>query len=230
MSASSFDESQRAARVVGFVYLFAMAMSMFTEMYVRGTLVVAGDALRTANNIAANATLFRIGIAGEILTFAADIALIAASYVILAPVSRSLALFAAAIRLAAETVGAKLAAGGFDVLRIVNGAPYLRAFEPDQLAALVRLSLGGHAAAYGVMFVFLGIGSAVFARLWLRSGYVPRFLAWIGVIGSILLAAGSLVVLVLPGVRLFPWHMVPMFFFEVGMGVLLLARGLRPPR
>lgn len=229
MRATAWDEPQRAARVVGFVYLFAMAMSMFTEMYVRGSLIVGSDAVQTAENVAANATLFRLGIAGEMLTFAADIALIAASFVILAPASRSLALFAAFIRLAAETVGAMLAAHGFDVLRILSGAPYMQAFDSAEIAALARLSLGGHAAAYGVMFVFLGIGSAVFAFLWLRSGYVPALLARIGVVGSILLVAGSLVALVFPTVKLFPWHMLPMFVFEVGMGIVLLVRGLRVP-
>ena len=77
--------------------------------------------------------------------------------------------------------------------------------------------------------LFLGLGSAVFAWLWLRSGYVPRALATLGIVASLILAAGTFGSLMLPTLRLYPWHMVLMFFFEVGMGIWLLARGLRLP-
>lgn len=219
------------ARVVGVAYLFAMATSMFGEAFVRGRLMVLGDAAQTAQNIIANATLFRIGIASEILTFTADIALITALYTILAPVHRPLALFATAIRLAAETSFVMMAADSFDVLRILSGAPYLQAFDGAQLAALARVSLGAHNAAYGVGFVFLGFGSTVFAWLWIKSGYVPRAMGVLGVIGSLLLTAGSFWILMVPGLGAFisPAYMVPLFFFEVGMGLLLVTKGLRTP-
>jgi hypothetical protein len=60
---------------------------------------------------------------------------------------------------------------------------------------------------------------------------VPRGLAVLGLVGSPLLAAGSFATLMSPslGPVLYPWHMLPLFFFEVGMGLWLLARGLRPP-
>ena len=45
MTISTIDESQRkAARVVGFTYLFAMATAVFAEMYVRGRLIVPDNA------------------------------------------------------------------------------------------------------------------------------------------------------------------------------------------
>src|SRR6266511_6039761 len=54
MTISAIDESQRkAARVVGFSYLFAMATAVFAELYVRGRLIVPEDAAETARNIMA---------------------------------------------------------------------------------------------------------------------------------------------------------------------------------
>jgi hypothetical protein len=69
----------------------------------------------------------------------------------------------------------------------------------------------------------------VFAYLWLKSGYVPKALPVLGGFASILLAAGTLAFLLVPGLQtiLFPVYMVPMFFFEVGMGFWLLVKGLR---
>ena len=228
----ALDSSQRfAARVVGFGYLLAMATAIFGESYVRGSLIVNGDAMRTAQNIAEHRLLFRLGIAGELLTFASDIALIVALYVILAPIHRHLALFATAIRLVAETVCVTMAAHSFDVLRILGGADDMKAFDPEQLAALARVSLGAHGAAYGTAFVFLGIGSAVFGYLWIRSRYLPLSLGVLGVVAPLLLGGGSFAILMWPGLNgaLYPWFMVPMFFFEVGTGLLLAWRGLREP-
>jgi hypothetical protein len=225
------DESQRrAATVVGVTYLFAMAASMFTEGYVRGTLIVSDNAVATAQNVMAHATLFRAGIAIEILTFASDITLISALYVILAPVNRHLALYAAFLRMAAVSVGAMMAAHSFDVLRLLGSVEYLRVFQADQLAALARVGLGAHTSQYNVVFVFLGLGSTVFACLWVRSRYVPKPLALLGVGASVVLAAGTLAFLVVPALQriLFPAYMAPMFAFEVGMGLWLLVKGLRP--
>jgi hypothetical protein len=224
------DESQRkAAIVVGVTYLFAMAASMFTEGYLRPRLIVPDDVVATAQNIMAHRALFRAGIAIELLTFASDVTLISALYVILAPVNRHLALYAAWLRMAAVSVGVMMAAHSFDVLRILSGAEYLRVFEADQLAALARLGIGSHTTQYNVVFVFLGLGSTVFAYLWLKSGYVPKALPVLGGFASILLAAGTLAFLLVPGLQtiLFPVYMVPMFFFEVGMGFWLLVKGLR---
>lgn len=225
------QHQHQAARVVGVSYLFAMAASIFTEGFLRARLIVGDDAVATARNILAHEGLFRLGIGVELMTFATDIALIVALFTILAPMHRPLALFAAAIRIAAETSFLTMAAGSLDVVRILSGADYLRAFGPDQLAALARLSLGSHSAAYGAGFVFLGIGSTVFAYLWIKSAYVPRALGVLGVVASFLLAAGSLEIIVMPrlGGLFYPWYMAPMFFFEVGMGVWLLWKGLRAP-
>lgn len=225
------DVQRKAATVVGIAYLFAMAASMFTEGYVRGTLV-SPDALATARNISAHQSLFRVSIGLELLTFLSDTTLVAALFVILAPINRHLALYATLLRMAGVAVGVMMAAHSFDVLRVLGAASYLQAFEADQLAALARLGVGSHTSSYNVVFVFLGAGSTVFAFLWLASGYVPRALAMLGVFASLLLSAGTLAYLIAPeSLRLlYPAYLVPMFFFEVGTGLWLLIKGLPPNR
>lgn len=99
---SAIDESQcRAARVVGFSYLFAMVTAIFAESYVRGTLVVADNVAETARNIMAHEGLWRLGIASYLLCLLTDVALITALYVILRRVNQNLALFAAFLRMRA---------------------------------------------------------------------------------------------------------------------------------
>src|SRR3989442_11566493 len=147
MTISSIDESQRqAARVVGFTYLLAMVTANFAEFYVAGTLIVADNAAETARNIMAHERLFRLVIASEFVTWAADAALLTALYVVLKPVNRGLALLAACWRLIETSILVVMTLGSFDVLRVLSGAVYLRAFEADRLQALARLYIGRHGA------------------------------------------------------------------------------------
>ena len=89
------DDTQRtAARVVGAAYLVALVPAVFAEFYVRGQLVVAGNAAQTALNIVAHERLFRLGIASNLAVFAIDVALISALYLVLNPINRGLALVA----------------------------------------------------------------------------------------------------------------------------------------
>jgi hypothetical protein len=230
---SSVDESQRkAASVVGFTYLFAMAVSIFAEGYVGGHLIVPGNATETARNIMSNERLFRLGIAGSLIIVVSDVALIAALYVILKRVNEHLALFAAFLRLMGTAIYAAATLNYIDVLRLLSGAGYLQALSTDQLQALARLSIASYSAGLGVAFVYLGLGSTVFGYLWVKSNYIPRALSILGVIASFLLAAGAFTFILFPKlwVVIFPGYMVPMFFFEVGTGLWLLVKGLRHPR
>lgn len=231
MAPMHIDGSQRrAANVIGLAYLLAMATGVFAEEFVRGQLIDYDNATVTAQNIISNKTLFRVGILAEIFTYLADLALIAALYVVLAPINRHLALFATLVRVVAESIHIVMAAGSFEVLRVLGNGNYLEAFGADQLHALARLNLGAHGTLYNVGFVVLGVGSTVFGYLWLKSGYVPRAWGHLGIVGSLLLSAGTVLILLIPNLQgtMYPWYMIPLFIFEVGFPIWLFVVGLRP--
>jgi len=159
-------ESQRkAARVVGFTYLFTNVTAIFAEFYVRAHLIVYDNAAETARNIMASERLFRLSIASDLIAFAGDVVLIVALYVILKRVNQSLALLAAFWRLVETSICVVMTLGSFDVLRLLSGADYLRVFEADRLQALARLYIGAHGAGYNVGLMFFGLGSTVFSYL-----------------------------------------------------------------
>lgn len=225
----SEETLQVAAKMVAVAYLVAMATSIFAEAYVRGTLIVPSDVLATARNIAQHRTLFRVGVAFEIATFITDIGLIAALYVILSTVQRPLALFAALLRMAAETIALVMAADSFHVVRLLSSAAHMKAFSEEEIAALVQVHLSAHDTQFGVVFLVMGIGSTVFGYLWHKSRHIPKGLALLAIGSSALLSAGALAILMVPRLItvLYPWYMIPLFFFEVGIGVWLLVKGLR---
>jgi uncharacterized protein DUF4386 len=224
------DSQRRAAKVVGFVYLLAMVLGILM-FQIRSRLVVYDNAAKTAANIVSNEPLFRSSMAVELITLVSDTVLLTALYVILRPVNSGLALLAAFWRLVAVAVLLVAAMTSLDVLRVLSGADYLRAFDADRLHALARLAIGAHDAQYNVGFLFLGLGSTLFAWLWLKSNYIPKALSILGLIGSFLLAACSLAILVVPSLTrtLTMAYMMPLGVFEVTMGFWLLVKGL-PPR
>jgi len=223
-------EQRTAAKIAGSIYLIAMATSMFAELYARGPLIVRGDAVQTAINIVASERLFRISTVIHLLTFASDAAIAVALYVILRPVNRNVALLAAFFRLADCSILAANLLNDFAVLRLLGGADYLRVFDTQQLQALARFFISVEAAGFQIGFVFLGLGSTVFSYLWLRSRYIPRGLAAWGIFASLVLALGTLAIMVFPGLGVVGLtYMAPMFFYEVGLGLWLLIKGIRAP-
>ena len=231
MTIDAIDASQRtAARVVGLAYLVAMATAVL-GFAIRSELMVPGNAAETARLISDSEGLFRLGLLSDLVTYIVDIVLITALYVVLRPANKNLALVAVCWRLMETAVLTVATLNGFAILRALSGADFLGAFEADALHAMTRLSLQAYGDAYRVGFVFLGLGSALFSWVWLRSRYVPRALAILGLFSSLLLAACNLAFMLAPALPrvIGPAYMAPMGVFEVGMGFWLLFRGLRPP-
>ena len=61
------------ARVTGVVYLFYFLTAVFSMLFLKG-LVVYGDPASTANNILAHQSLFRLGIATDLIATACYVA------------------------------------------------------------------------------------------------------------------------------------------------------------
>jgi hypothetical protein len=219
-----------AAKTVGFLYLFAMAISIFGES-VRGRLILPHDAVQTASSIAASEALFRLSIVGDLIIYVCDIILFWGLYVILKRVNKDVALLGAFFRLVETAILVVTTLTAFIALRLLSGADYLRVVDTVQLQALARGFLSVYGIGLSVGFVFLGLGSAVFSYLWLKSRYVPRGLAWLGIFGSLLMAIMSLLTMVFPVVwdRVGMAYMMPMGLYEVGLGLWLLVKGLKAP-
>jgi uncharacterized protein DUF4386 len=221
---------QAAARVVGFLYLFTMATAVFAESFVRGQLIVPGDALQTAEKVAASERLFRLAIVGDLITVVGVVVLLWALHVVLAPIQKHLALLAAFLRLAENSIAAAGVFASLMALRLLNSPDYLRAFDTKQLHVLTRLFIGGHGAGLQIAFVFLGCGSTVFSYLWFKSRYIPRAIAVWGMFSSLALSIVTLTIMVFPGLgALGLIYMLPMGVYEVGLGLWLLVRGIRAP-
>src|SRR5215469_1886675 len=93
---------RQAAMTAGIAY-FLMPVS-FAYLYVFPKMIVAGDAAQTVHNISAHRELFFVGVLCHFVTAILDVIIAWALYVLLAPVNRALALFAAWLRIAYAAV------------------------------------------------------------------------------------------------------------------------------
>src|ERR1700736_2610722 len=121
------------ARIAGVLYLINIACGLFGVIFVRGHLVVAGDALTTAHRIMSSEFLFRCGVAGDLIMHITDVPMTVIFYVLLKPVSRDLSLLAALFGMlqTAVLVANKLTL--VTVLLLLGGSNYLKAFDASQL-------------------------------------------------------------------------------------------------
>lgn len=231
MTHAGIAPSQRsAARVVGFLYLIQMATGVFGQAFVRDQLIVRSDPSRTAQNIIEHERLFRFSIAGDLITYTGVIVLVWAFYVLVRPINKNLALLAVLFRLAENAVLCVATVSSLVVLKLLSGAESFTAFEPAQLHSLVSLAIGVQGVGMNVGFILLGLGSAVFAYLLLKSCYVPGILAAWGIFASLLLTAATLAIIVFPSLgRIGMIYMMPMGLYEVGLGLWLLIKGITPP-
>lgn len=216
-----------AARVAGLMYLIGMAISIYVELYLRGSLIVRGNVIETANNIMAHETQFRVAIVLDLLTYFSVALLVWALYVLLKPVNRNLALLAAFLRLTEVSFFCVILIGNFVILHVLSNDEYLKTFETGQLQALSRVVLLTRGDAYTIGFSLLGLGSTVFSYLLFKSNYVPKLLAGWGIFSSLLLAFG-ITTIVFPELRKFALpSQVPMFIYEVGLGLWFLVKGVK---
>jgi hypothetical protein len=226
-----FDRSRDiAARAAGFLYLFTNATAI-VGFYARGQVYARGDAVQTARNLATSERLFRVGIVSELITVAGVVMLVVALYAILEPINRNVALLAAFWRLLENVVLAIIPLNAFVALSLLSGADYLRAVDAHDLQALAHMFLRLHLVGFRIGFLFLGLGSAAFAWLWLKSRYIPRALAVLGIVASLVMAIAESAIIAFPGLAAVVGlaYMAPMGVFEFTLGGWLLVKGLRTP-
>jgi hypothetical protein len=174
------------ARITGLLYLVIFVTAGFSEGFVRASLIVPGDATTTAANIIAAEELFRLGIVSDLIAFAADAVVAVLLYVLLRPVSRTIALIAASLRLIAHPAIASInMLNQYMALQLLSGDEYLTAFTPDQIDALALLFLTAHSYGYLIGGIFFGLHLLVLGYLLYKSSLFPAILGGLIAIAAI---------------------------------------------
>jgi len=234
MTTTVMDMSPRQAAVVaGAGYLVIFVLAIFAEFFVRATLVVPDDAAATVANLLSSSGQFRAGIVGYLVAAVFDVVVALALYVFFAPVSRSLALLAAWMRLVHALVFALAVGNLLSAARLAGGADVLAAMDAGTRQAQVMLSLEAFNNEWLIGLLFFGVHCLLLGWLILRSGQVPRLIGFLLMIAGVSYVADTLANFVLPNYNNYAAIFllivaVPAIIAEMSLCPWLLIRGGQP--
>jgi hypothetical protein len=162
-------------RLAGVIYLFVIILAGFSQGYVRGTLVIPGDALATATNILENIGLFRLGLTTDLMAFILDAIISVLLYQMFRPFGKNLAMASAALRLVAHpAIGSLNLLNHYLAYQVLGGAEFLTVFSDVQLNSLSMLFLEAHRYGYLIAGGLFGVHCLLLGILIYRSNTVPK--------------------------------------------------------
>jgi hypothetical protein len=220
--------AKNPGRFAGLLYVLTSIPGFFAIEYVPGKLIVHGNAAATANNIATSETLFRLGIAAQLISQAGFIFVALALYHLLKGVNRRHASLMVTLVVVQIPIAFLNELNSIAALALVRGADFLSIFEKPQREALAMLSLNLHHYGFVVAEIFWGLWLLPLALLVYRSRFLPRFLGVWLVLDGLAYVTLSLTEVLLPQYsdKVFTYSQ-PAFFGEVAFMLWLLIKGAR---
>ena len=220
------------ARIAGLLYLIVIVAASFAEFFVRGRLIVSGDAGATATNILAHEPLYRMGAAAVLIYLPCDTAVALIFYELFKPVNRSLSLLAASFRLIMVAMLGVNLLNDFAPLVLLKGVFFFTVFKPDQLQALALGSLGLYAQVFFASMVFFGLHCLLIGYLICRSAFLPRIVGMLMMITGLCYLTHSFVNVLSPplAAHLFAYLMPIGLPGEISLTLWLLVMGVNVQR
>ena len=172
------------ARLAGFLYLLTVPLGVFNFAYLPSNLIVSGDAAATTHNIMASESLFRLGIVSALLGAIIAILYVLILYKLLKPVSKDIAALMVVFALLGIPITMLNEFTQLGILQLLSGADYLTVFTTAQLQALAYLFVRLHSYGISIAFIFSGLWLFPLGYLVFKSGFLPRILGVLLIIGG----------------------------------------------
>ncbi len=220
----------KAARTAGFLYLIVVLTGIFSLAYVPSQTIVQGDLSATVSNIAALESLFRLGIAAGLICYTAFLLLPFALYKLLSPIGNNIAVLMVAFAVVSVPISLFNLTNKLDILSLLSGADYLQAITAEQLRARVMLSLAAYSNGILVSKVFWGLWLLPFGYLVYKSGFLPRVLGillMVGCFGYLIDALGNVLFSSYSNTVIASYVTLPAALGEIGTCLWLLIIGVR---
>ncbi len=214
------------ARLAGFTFLFYIAIGIAGVILFNQATKGDETAARLAS-IAAHAPLMRLSLVCTLLTIFSALILAVTLYALTRGEDPDLALLALTCRVSEGVINAVCAIAMLALLWVATRAG-TTATAPDAATANALgaslLKVQGWSTTVGA--TAFAVGSTLYSYLFLRARSIPVWLAWLGVLGSILL----IVTVPLEGLQVIKGPVVgfiwlPMLVLKVVLGLWLLIKG-----
>jgi hypothetical protein len=223
------NSNRNPGRFAGLLYVLISIPGIFALIYVPGKLIVDGNATATASNIAAHETLFRLGIAANLISQILFMWVALALYDLLKEVSRRQAALMLTLIVVPVPIVLLNELNAIAALTLVRGADFLSNFEKPQRDSLAMLFLNLHSYGFDITAIFWGLWLFPLGLLVYRSGFIPRLLGVLLMLNGFTFPVNSFTSLLLPQYEnIVSRWMKPLSFAELLFMFWLLIMGAKP--
>ena len=172
-------------RILAALYLFVITAGIIAQAFISDRFVVGDDAAKTAENILGNRPLYRLGYTIFMLEMVAQVAVTALYYDLLKPVNRSVARISAIIGLTGCGIKTMARLFYYAPLILLGSSSRFSAIEPAQLEALSLAFLKINSQGAAIALIFFGFEALTRGWLIFQSGFLPRFLGVLSMVGGL---------------------------------------------
>jgi len=221
--------AKKTARIAGVLYLFLVLTGAYCVMYVPSKIIVLGDAGTTAKNILSNEFLFRTGIISDLIANTVFVFLVLVLYRLFKQVNEHLAKLMVALVIVQIPAVFIMEAFNITCLMIFKGE-ILKSFEFSQRQDLAMLFLKINDYGTLTLEMFWGLWLIPFGQLVYKSGFIPRILGILLIIGGITYMIDSFISLLFPSYHAFVNQPTLLFLVAIGeisIMLWLLIKGVK---
>jgi hypothetical protein len=223
------NSTRNPGRFAGLLYVLISIPGIFGLIYVPGKLIVDGNATATASNIAAHETLFRLGIAANLISQILFMWVALALYDLLKGVNRRQAALMLTLIVVPVPIVLLNELNAIAALILVRGADFLSIFEKPQRDSLAMLFLNLHSYGFDITAIFWGLWLFPLGLLVYRSGFIPRLLGVLLMLNAFTFPVNSFTSLLWPQYEnIVSRWMKPLSFAELLFMFWLLIMGAKP--
>ena len=172
------DSTRYQARNAGLLYGLGSSLAPFAYLYVPGRLLVPGDALATADHVRASEGLLRAAIYCELYGVTMVMFAALALYQLFKRVDPKTSALMAAMMLISVPISYVNTLNHIAPLVLLKTPAFESVITPGQVAAQVMLFLRLHNYGLVVNQIFWGLWLFPIGILVMRSGFIPRWLAF----------------------------------------------------
>jgi hypothetical protein len=227
------DANKKTARIAGLIYLIVVLTGIFSLAYVPSKLIVWDDAALTFLNISNAESLFRLSIVSSMVCYLAFLLLPLVLYTLLRSVNEPVAKLMVLLAVISVPISFINLQNKYDVLTILNDADHLKIFTGQQLHAKVMLLLERYDHGILILQIFWGLWLFPFGYLVYKSGFLPKVLGVLLMIGCIGYLISFIGHTTFPGYGKMPiarYITLPGSIGEIGSCLWLLIVGVRTRR
>ena len=181
-----YQSRRKTARMAGVFYVI-LALALFPDM-LRRSLIVAGDAATTGQNILDNALLFRFSIFGDLICYVAFVCLALWLYSLLKDVHHQAARLMVAFVLVCTSIAMLSISNELTALALLQGN------DPAEAMLFLGLYKNGTMIAE----IFMGLWLFPLGWLFYQSGFMPKTLGILLMVGCFSYLLDAFAGLVMP--------------------------------